>query len=356
MAADSKPATSGVRELQQAFNDAAHDASISDDLDPAYALLGIAETANQQNFPQIAAQAATAFADLVKRVTAKAVKTNGKAGSSVAEDALDQFVDLRATARTANLPLPQAVLDDAMTTLFPLVAANVQKKIDTTATWPERLEHTGDLGDLQASATQILKDEIARDIGTAFDQKVAQLRALADADGDESMRARMVEELAKAQRTRDDRVADAKANNINIVAASMQSQGDKSGDAGTLPASEIDVPEELAAGTASCIETGFAEQQDASALRNLRLNCINSGRLPAQHRCSTANLAFLCYSSAPGSEKVTYVYRGTPEEIYFQHKCGADQVLSPDKVPATGVSFRTTNAVLGFTCAPPGSE
>lgn len=158
---------SAAADLRAAFREAARDAKTRDDLDPGYELLGIAETAQQQNLPQIAAEAATAFADLVKRAAAKALRTGG----SAAEDTLDQFVDLRFMARTANLPLPQAALDDAMASLFPPVAAAVQRKFEEAPDWSAKLTFADDLADLQASATQIMKEDIAKEMGEAFDKK-----------------------------------------------------------------------------------------------------------------------------------------------------------------------------------------
>ena len=350
LAADNRNVPEAEASLRMAFKDAANDAKTGDDLDPAYALLSIVESAQQQNLPQVAADAATAFADLVKRATAKAIKTGGQA----TEDTLDQFVDLRFMARSANLPLPQAVLDDAMGSLFPLVSAAVQHKIDAAETWAEKLKYTGDLAELQASATQILKEDIARDMGATFDLKIAQLQERADHESDVGERGRMLDGLAKMRQTRDDRIIDANANNINIIAALMKN--DKSSDGGSRPPSEVDVPEELAAGTQSCIETGFSGKQDPVQMRSLQVNCINSGRLPAQDRCPTNNLAFLCYEAAPGTEKMTYVYRGTPEELYFQHKCGPDRLLRGDLVPSSGAAFRGTNVALGFICAPPQAQ
>jgi len=342
-------AQDAAAELRTAFQEAAREAKASDDLDPAYELLGIAETAQQQNLPQIAAQAATAFADLVRRATVKAREIQG----SVMEDVLDQFVDLRFMARTANLPLPQAALDDALVTLFPAVAANVQRKVDQAASWTEKLAFVDDLADLQASATQIMKQDVARDLGHAFERKLGQLEELARQAPDMHERVSMLESLSNTRKSRDERLIDANANNLNVVAALMQNPGARQTDvAGSRSPSEVDVPEELAAGTRSCIETGFTGQQDPSLMRRLQTNCINSGRLPAEGRCSTNNLAFLCYDAAPGGEKVTYVYRDTPEELYFRDKCTLDKLLKADDLPATGASFRARNAVLGFTCAP----
>ncbi|MBY0510804.1 MAG: hypothetical protein K2P94_11735 [Rhodospirillaceae bacterium] len=339
-------------DLQSAYEDAAHDARLSDDLDPAYELLGIAETAHMQNFPQVAAKAATAFADLVKRATIKALKTGG----SVLEDTLDQFVDLRFVARSANLPLPQAALDDAMTSLFPTVSAALQRKIDDAGPWDDKLKYATDLGDLQASATQILKEDIAGDIGEAFDRKTAQLETLAAEESDEAERIRMQEGLAKARKSRVDRIVDANVNNMNVVAALLQSEMDKSFDGGARQRGEVEVPEDMQAGVGSCIETGLTGKQDPIVMRGLQLDCINSGRLPTQGRCPTENLSFLCYGATPSMEKMTYVYRGTPDELYFQHKCSAANVLKADQVPPSGASFRTANAALAFTCAPPAAE
>lgn len=356
-AASSGAAPDAAADLQGAYEDAAHDAKLSDDLDPAYELLGIAETAQMQNFPQIAAKAATAFADLVKRATVKALKTDGsKTNGSTTEDTLDQFVDLRFVARSANLPLPQAALDEAMASLFPRVSTALQRKIDDAGPWADKLKYVDDLGDLQASATQILKEDVAHDIGAAFELKMAQLETFAGQETDADERARLMEGLAKVRKSRASRIVDANVNNIEVVAALLRSDAEKSIDDGSHARSEMNVPEDMAAGVGSCIETGFTGTQDPLQMHSMKLDCVNSGRLPTEGRCSTANLSFLCYNAAPGGEKMTYVYRGTPDEVYFQHKCGADNILKPDKIPASGASFRTANAVLGFTCAPPGAE
>lgn len=347
-------APDATADLLGAYEDAAHDAKLSDDLDPTYELLGIAETAQMQNFPQIAAKAATAFADLVKRATVKALKTDGsKTGVSTTEDTLDQFVDLRFVARSANLPLPQAALDEAMASLFPRVSAGLQRKIDETGPWPDKLKYVDELGDLQASATQILKEDVAHDIGAAFELKMAQLETFVGQEPNDDERGRLMEGLAKVRKSRASRIVDANVNNIDVVAALLRSDAEKSVDDRSRTRSEMNVPEDLAAGVGSCIETGFTGKQDPLQVRSMKLDCINSGRLPAEGHCPTANLSFLCYDAAPGGEKVTYVYRGTPDEAYFQHKCSADNILKPEKVPASGGSFRTANAVLGFTCAPP---
>lgn len=333
-------------DLRAAFTEAARSAKASDELDPGYELLGIAETAQKRGLTQIAGQAASAFADLVKRATTRALK----AGGSASEDALDQFVDLRFMAKSTGLTLPQAALDDAMAALFPPVAASVQKRYEAAASWDEKLQAAQDLAELQASATQVMNQPQANAIGASFDSKAAQLEQLASAEADSETRTSMLETLTHTRKSRDDRVLDAKANNLDVVAALLQ--GKTETDAGFRAPSEVDVPEELAAGTRSCIETGFSGKQDPLLLRTMQVNCVNSGRLPAQGRCSTTDLAFLCYGATPGGEKMTFVYRGTPEELYFQRKCGEGKLVRADEIPAGGASFRATNIALGFTCAP----
>ena len=214
--------------LRSAFRDAARDAKLTDELDPAYELLGIAEAAQQQEIPQLAAEAAGSFADLVKRAAAKALK----AGGELAEVTLDQFVDLRFMARSANLTLPQAALDDAITKLFPNVRTALEAKFNQAAEWTDKRAAVDELADLQASATQLMNDELAGDMATAFDRKAAELETLAGQAEDEESRTQMRDALAETRKLRDDRVADAKTNNINAVAALMQNQREDHEDGG----------------------------------------------------------------------------------------------------------------------------
>jgi len=339
-------AENDAADLRAAFTEAARTSKSSDDLDPGYELLGIAETAQKRGLTQLAEQAGTAFAELVKRASTRALK----AGGAAAEDALGQFVDLRFMAKSAGLPLPQSALDDAMTTLFPPVTAAIQKRFDQAAEWDNKLQAAEDLAELQASATQVMNETQAGKIGAGFNDRAAQLEQLAGADTNAETRTAMLTELERARKSRDDRVIDAKANNLNVVAALLA--GKTGTDAGFRAPSEVDVPEELAAGTRSCIETGFSGKQDPVLLRTMQVNCINSGRLPAQGRCPITDLSFLCYDAAPGGEKMTFVYRGTPEELYFQRKCGQGKLMRADEIPAGGASFRATNLALAFTCAP----
>jgi hypothetical protein len=245
-----------------------------------------------------------------------------------------------------------------MTSLFPTVTDTLKHKVDTAGTFADKLKYVDTLGDLQASATQIMKEDAAHDISAAFDQKIAQLEGMARDQTNAEAREQMTESLAKTRHTREERMADARANNLNVVAELLRNETDKSFDGGIGGRNHAETAESenMTAGVNSCIETGFTGQQDPTLLRSMKLDCINSGRLPAEGRCSTRNLSFLCYDDAAGTEKLTYVYRGTPDEEYFEHKCDANRVVKADKVPSSGALFRKANAVLGFTCAPPSAE
>jgi len=230
-AADTNAASASLR---QTFAEASRAAKASDDLDPGYELLGVAEAAQKQNMTQIANQAAAAFADLVNRAAARAMKGENS------EDTLGQLVDLRFLARSTGIALPQTALDNATARLFPLVSAAVQKKFDAAAEWSEKLEHADTLGDLQASATQVMNEGQAASVGAAFEIKIAQLETLAGQEQDAEARGQMLEALALSRKARDDGIIDAKANNINVVAAILQNSGGISTD-GARIGSETDL-------------------------------------------------------------------------------------------------------------------
>jgi hypothetical protein len=226
-------------DLQRAFTDAARNAKNSETLESAYVLLGMADAAQQQKLPQIAVKAATAFSDLVKRATAAALR----AGGTNTEDTLDQLVDLRFVARTANLPLPQAALDEAMRSLFPAVAVALQRNIDNAARWENKLAFTDDLAELEASATQVLLEDIARELSATFDLKITQLENLANKEADTTERERMIAGLDEKRAHRQELLADAKANDINSVAEQMQKSSDPTSNAGSRSMNESDIPE-----------------------------------------------------------------------------------------------------------------
>src|SRR5690349_8254325 len=140
-----KGADPTVAELQRALDGAAREARSADNLNPAYELLTLADTATQFRAPQIVAGAGAAFSELVARTTAAALKR-----PALARDALDQFVDLRSAAFSS--PEAQTALDKGMSVLFPAVAGGLEQSIANTVSWDDKLAKTVDLGQLQASA------------------------------------------------------------------------------------------------------------------------------------------------------------------------------------------------------------
>jgi hypothetical protein len=204
-----------VAELQRALDSATREARTADNLDPAYQLLTLADTAQQFRAPQIAAGAGVAFSDLVARTTAAALKR-----PAMARDALDQFVDLRSAAFSSSEA--QAALDKAMGALFPAVAGSLEQAIAGTPNWDDKLVKLADLGQLQASATQVKMVALASGIGTAFDTHIAALRAATETEGDAGLRERRRESVEEALRARAEHVQDAAANNVDVLARRIQ--------------------------------------------------------------------------------------------------------------------------------------
>ena len=203
-------------ELQRAYESAAREAKAGDSLDNAYELLALADTAQQFKATQIAAGAGTAFSDLVRRATASALKP----GSTSARDTLDQFVDLRTAAY--SVPAVQNALDDGLKALFPAVAGGIEKRIVGATSFEEKLDATGELGMIQASAVQVKMPSAAKDLGAAFDDGIAALRKAAEAEVDAEVRVRHTSALTDALKARDDHLKDAAANTIDIMGQRMQ--------------------------------------------------------------------------------------------------------------------------------------
>ncbi len=224
------PADPALIELQRAYESATREAKVGDSLDNAYELLSLADTAQQYKATQIATGAGAAFADLVRRATASALKP----GAAAAHDTLDQFVDLRSAAY--SVPAAQGALDDGLRALFPAVAGLVERKIAAAATFEDKLAVTGDLAMLQASAIQVKMPAAAKDLGAAFDSGIESLRkSLESEDGE--MRARHAAALGDALQVRDEHLKDAAANTIDIIAQRMQASPGEgpSGRQTTLP-------------------------------------------------------------------------------------------------------------------------
>ncbi|TAL01179.1 MAG: hypothetical protein EPO08_11180 [Rhodospirillaceae bacterium] len=352
-------------DFKSAYDAAITDAKGSESLDPAYELLGVAGNARQRNLTDMATGAANAFSDLIQRAATAALRKGG----SVAQDTLDQLVDLRFFAGTTQIEKPATALDAAMRSLFPVVAKTLESRADSAPNWEDKLGALRDLASLQASATQVMLDDMATPIAAAFDTRVAAAETSATAEEDTAERARRLGALTELKRSRTDQVNDAATNNVSAVAQQMGSSGRTAGTS-PLQRSEAgaDVPAELIEGEGSCIETGYhlengnpaGSQQIVPTDPELRRihdrDCVNSGRVPSTDRCSMSNLSLLCYARLPGGEKITYAYRDTPADAYFKKTCAADDLVPADKIPKSGVSFHSPGVRLAFVCAPAGSE
>jgi hypothetical protein len=211
-----KPVDPAITELQRAVDLAARDARSGDTLDPAYRLLSLADTAQQFHAAQIVAGAGAAVSALVARTTAAALKSPGTAS----RDTLDQFVDLRAAAYSA--PEAAVALDKGMAVLFPAVVAALEQSIAASPSWDDMLTKTSDLAQLQASAVQVKMTQVAAGIGAAFDARIAALRAANAGENDAGLREKRTRDLDDVLKARSDHLADAAANNIDIMASRMQ--------------------------------------------------------------------------------------------------------------------------------------
>jgi hypothetical protein len=211
-----KPIDPTVAGLQRALDMAARDAKNADTLDPAYQLLSLADTAQQLHAAQVVAGAGAAVSALVERNTAVGLKNPGTTG----RDTLDQFVDLRSAAYSA--PEAQVALDKGMALLFPAVVAALEQSIAASPNWDDKLAKTSDLAQLQASATQVKMSQVAAGIGAAFDARIAALNAANDSENDAALREKRKQALDDVLKTRSDHLADAAANNIDVMASRMQ--------------------------------------------------------------------------------------------------------------------------------------
>jgi hypothetical protein len=333
-----------ANELQATFDSAAASAKVSDGLDPAYDLLGIAGSAQARGMKPLGDKASAAFVDLVQRSAAVAQRKGG----SLARDTLDQLIDLRFFARSQDVAAAMAGIDTALRGLFPFVAQAVEKRFDTATEWDEKLDALNDLASLQAAATQVLMNDLAGTTGAAFDTRLAAVQDLANQPTDETERGRRLNGVAESKRSREEQIADAKANNVETVAnlkASGRTEESTRGNTGESVSPEL-------MGETSCIETGYRPGIAATQQRTHDRECVNSGRLPSTQRCPVANLSLACYQPLTNGEKIIYAYRNTPEEGYFRSKCAKDDVIPGNKVPPSGAPFRAPDVSLAFTCAP----
>ena len=340
-------------DLTQAFESAQASAKGSDSLDAAYELLGIAGSSQQRNAKALSDKASAAFVDLVQRSSAAALRKGG----TTARDTLDQLVDLRFFARSQELTTAMNALDTALRSLFPAVAQALEQRIDTATEFDDQIESLNDYASLQASAAQVLMNDIATRIGSAIDTRLVKLETAANQATDAMERGRRVNAVAESKRARDGQVADATANNVDAVASQLKASGNRTEESTRAPTGE-EVRADLI-GESSCIETGYhSKPSDPQVQRTHDRECINSGRVPTTtNRCPMKDLSLTCFEKfANNGETIIYIYHNTPEEDYFRSKCGKEDLIPGDRIPASGATFRGKDTTLAFVCAPSGHE
>ena len=224
-------------DLQKAFETALASAKGSESLDAAYDLLGVAGTAQERGLKPLAEQSATTFVELVQRASAAALRKGG----STAHDTLDQLVDLRFFARSQEVVPAMTGLDAALRSLFPAVAKDIEQHIDKATEFDDQVAALSELTSLQASAAQVLMNDIAARAGAAIDARLVKLETAANQAAEDSERGRRLNSVAEAKRAREEQVADATANNVDTGAVQLKASGrtEESTRAGTGNPSDV---------------------------------------------------------------------------------------------------------------------
>jgi hypothetical protein len=328
-------------------------------LDAAYELLGVTDVAMRANEPDIASRAAEALIGTVDR----ALAASAQASAGEAQDTLDQLLDLKFSASASGIDNVLTTIDRAMKTLIPQIGSERRMRVDTDEDWESRVQSLAALADLQSTAAQATLTDEAAGVGLIFDSAWDQLKATADGESDPGAKMARLDILDAVRLTREERLADALANNVRAVAEEMRASGDDrnsfADDGGTDFALGFG-PETSGVEESTCVETGTLATEisttPASPLDALQRDCAMSGRAPSAARCSTRELSFVCYEALGASESIIYVYRNSPEEEELRRSCGAENLLEPANVPGDGVAFRNSQMKLSLTCAPVGER
>lgn len=349
-AADSPAAPSAVERarLQGALEAAQANVFADHGLDAAYELLAVADSATRANAGDVAKSATDALLAVVERATV-AGETDP---SPAAQDAIDQMLDLKFSASASGLEVVLSALDGAMRRLITTVeAAQVDIANQDEDAWEQRLDALTALADLQASAAQANLSQEADRIGRSFDRAFAALSE----DAHNVSGADRIAALDAVRTAREERLADAANNNVQSVAAELRAAEQVEHDeSGAADFGGLDLDGQMEDST--CVETGLTEAVQGQGVDVLERECMLSGHATSAGRCPTRDLSFVCYKADAGSESLTYVYRGTPEEDDLRNACGIGNILESMSVPADGAPFRNSGTKLALTCAPIGER
>ncbi len=320
-------------------------------LDAAYELLAVADTATKGGGTDIAASATAALISVIDNA---GLTGSGTVDLGRAQDAIDQLLDLKFSAGSAGLDSVLSAIDRSMRRLFLVVEGGLSKAVSAGDDFDSRLQSLAAMADLQASAAQANLAEEAATIGRSFDIGFQELSEEAHTvTGSDRIAA-----LDGVRTSREERLADAVANNVQTVAAELrsaeQSEGadliDESTDVGETLDNEEFVEDSI------CVETGVVGEPASPLAETLQRACVLAGHTALVARCPMRDLSFVCYRSEQNAESIVYVYRGTPEEETMRLTCGADNIVESGGVPADGAPFRGPAVNLALTCAPIGER
>ncbi|MBL8642952.1 MAG: hypothetical protein JNK21_03385, partial [Rhodospirillaceae bacterium] len=158
-----------------------------------------------------------------------------------------------------------------------------------------------------------------------------------------------------ARQNRDDQVEDAKTNNLNTVVAEMS----KNRREGNLREESSDIPPAEGDADMTCTETGVLDQEgnmyaNQDMTTKLEEQCVLSGRIPSEDRCPTRDLFFVCRDVIDAtSERITYTYRGTPEEPKARDNCKGE-VLGLTGLAGKPPPFKNAAMRRVMSCLPLG--
>lgn len=323
----------------------------TDGLDAAYELVGIADSAQQQHEPDIVKEATGALIQVLERAAAAAMK----APVADAHDTLDQLVDLSFFARTSNVTGADEVLQQSLRALLPKLTRDVRSELQSAdisaERWPVALTNFSTLGELQAAAVLTMQIDIAQDIAADFENEFTRLKAMTQ-KAPETSRAAMTEDIEAAKKNRDEQIADATANDLAAVVAEMTRGDQKASGRDTDMDSGGETDVDL-----TCTETGAIGQEsggnfDHSKITKLEEECVLSGRVPTDDRCSAPNRLYACRQTVSDSmEQLIYVYRGTPEERKFKDTCKGD-ILTAAQLTGPAPAFKNKAMHRIMTCTP----
>lgn len=357
----SQPATQvaqaqSARELRASLDSAKRQAAETKGLDAAYELIGIVDAAQTTKLPDVAADALNILNGVLERAAQAAVN----APVEDAQDILDQLVDLSFFARTSNITGADAVLQKSLRALFPKMISDIRisltKPISQPEQWSSSLVTLSMLGELQAAATLVMMDDIAASIAQIYDSEASRLSGLATQIADTSQREKTVADLIDGRKIRAEQVGDARKNNLTTVAAEMAKPGRKQ------PKDEesAEASADLSDSSQACTEVGMIAPPSMSSnwdglqdiLPKLEEECVLSGRTPTENRCPGRNLTFVCRElTNESTERLIYVYEGTPEERTMREKCKGDR-LAALQLTGVGAVFKNTAMRRILTCAP----